>query len=318
MPYQETKKKDKGLQLESVHDEERLVPKDFTYGPKEIEADVLRAVNGLRFEEYPQEGLKMSEETYEAWIAAGKPLRTLVGVPGDRPNFYVGAHKNRYTSDGVTLKDHVEDVRALGAEDKQQIPFHPYLQAMLTKSDKGIVTGPGFYYRLGENKTADPVIFRVHDGRLQVLLIERTDGGGFALPGGHVDPEDKALSTNPALVAIAAAMREVGEEAGVKNLHDVDRAIVLEDAVVGDWRATANAWPVTSVVLFMPDEKTAQAMEIKPGDDAKGAEWRSTWIDMSENNLFASHESYIKLAILKWEELTGNVVKKDGSVVKAA
>lgn len=277
----------------------------------------MRAIDGPRFKGYPPEGLKMSPIRHRLWVAFRRPLSSLIGNSHHRPAFFVGNHPNRLLPDGQ-LKPEAQDVSTLGDNRSDKVPLHPYLDAMLTKSKNGVVTGPGFYYNLGENRTADPVIFRVEDGKLQVLLIERTDGGGLGLPGGNIDVEDEALSTNPALVAIRAAMREAGEETGVKNLHDVDRAVVLEHAVVGDWRATANAWPVTSVVLFMPDEKTAQAMEPKANDDAKKAEWRSVGTELVESTLFASHESYVKLAILKWEELTGNTVKKDGTIVKAS
>ena len=57
----------------------------------------------------------------------------------------------------------------------------------------------------GRNHAADPIVTRVHAGRLQVVLIQRRDTKQWALPGGMVD-NGEAVSTT--------VRREFEEEAG--------------------------------------------------------------------------------------------------------
>ena len=60
--------------------------------------------------------------------------------------------------------------------------------------------------------TADVVIFSIRAGELAVLLVKRGDephAGSWALPGGHVEPNESLEK---------AAARELAEETGVSNL----------------------------------------------------------------------------------------------------
>jgi len=114
----------------------------------------------------------------------------------------------------------------------------------------------------GENLAADAMVTATdHDGYRWLLMVERRDGNGWALPGGHVDPGE-----NPA----DAAVRELAEETG----------LVLPDArwhtgaprYVPDPRASDEAWMVT--VLSRADLPTGYPLPTPVGaDDAKRAAW---------------------------------------------
>ena len=65
--------------------------------------------------------------------------------------------------------------------------------------------GRGMLGKWGPNHAADPIVTRVHAGRLQVVSIQRRDTKQWALPGGMVD-DDEAVSTT--------VRREFEEEAG--------------------------------------------------------------------------------------------------------
>lgn len=308
-------------ELRHITESDRLVSADFTYTREDIYGEVLKAVNGKRYEGYPEAGLKMTHAEYQAWVVGGRSLTDIVGIPGNRPMFYVD-HPNRYNKDG-SLKKSAQDLSHLGLNPHEEIPFHPLFEEVTTdENSKGFPTGPGFFYHLGANKAADPVVFRKHKGKLEVLLIDRTDSGGWALAGGHIEKVDEAVSEDPRLVAVAAAKRELKEEALAKalgvNLDAVDFQIILADVPVAGSRATANAWHETTVVLLLPDEKVLKKM--KPRSDhneTKEAKWMSIE-DALAMHLNDSHNSYVKLALLAWERRTGLVVDKEGKVGIAA
>ena len=100
------------------------------------------------------------------------------------------------------------------------------------------------------------------DGHRWLLMVERDDGHGWALPGGHVDPEDAD--------ALAAAVRELAEEAGLL-LPVADDWTVDEPRYVPDPRASDEAWMVT--VLCRVDIGAIGTGYLAAGDDAARAAW---------------------------------------------
>jgi ADP-ribose pyrophosphatase len=114
----------------------------------------------------------------------------------------------------------------------------------------------------GEQVCADALVtFTDYAGRRWALMVERSDGHGWALPGGKVDPgEDPA----------DAAIRELFEETGlvVRNL------LTRMDAprYVPDPRASDEAWMVT----FLTRLDLGTLTEFPPvtgADDAVRAAW---------------------------------------------
>jgi len=102
-------------------------------------------------------------------------------------------------------------------------------------------------------------------GSRWLLMVERGDGHGWAVPGGHVDPGEDPTD---------AAFRELGEETGLV----VDRAGVRYNALavryVPDPRASDEAWMVTVPVLV--DLGVVDVLPVVSGrDDARRAVWVS-------------------------------------------
>ncbi len=116
-------------------------------------------------------------------------------------------------------------------------PLHPWLDAMITDPNVGVVTGKGKYWSWGPNYTADPIVIRRDLDEPHVLLIKRGDGTGWALPGGFVDKGEMAQ---------AAAIREAKEESGIDVMQFNHSVSEVYKGVLSDLRATANAWPETT------------------------------------------------------------------------
>ncbi|MEV5703986.1 NUDIX domain-containing protein [Actinoallomurus sp. NPDC052274] len=114
----------------------------------------------------------------------------------------------------------------------------------------------------GEAKAADAVVFVFdRNGRRWIVMVERADGHGWAVPGGYVDPGESALQT---------AVRELGEETGLK-LPGASWT-ETEARPVPDPRESDESWMVTKpcvgdggVVDRLPS--------LKGQDDAKQAVW---------------------------------------------
>ncbi|GAA4155064.1 NUDIX domain-containing protein [Actinomadura keratinilytica] len=124
--------------------------------------------------------------------------------------------------------------------------------------------GRGELWHWGEALAADALVTALdRTGRRWIVMVERRDGHGWAIPGGHVDPGETAL---------AAAIRELAEETGL-SLPDADWT-VTEPRYVPDPRATDEAWMVT--VLCTVDLgvlKGEEFPQVAGGDDAARAAW---------------------------------------------
>ncbi len=168
-------------------------------------------------------------------------------------------------------------------------PLHPWLDMMLTDPDIGVVTGKGFYWNWGPNYTADPIVVRHDLAEPHVLLIERADKTGWALPGGFVDGKESGVE---------AALREAKEETGLAVEEFNPSCAVTYIGPLADLRVTANAWPETTAVRFdIPD---AEADKL-PNGTWKGSDDALTagWLPVSEldTKLFGSHVLLIRQAL---------------------
>ena len=139
--------------------------------------------------------------------------------------------------------------------------------------------GRGLLGKWGRNQAGDPLVTRFDPvtGRLQVLVIERSDSGRLALPGGMVD-EGEAITTT--------VSRELAEETGAHIRFEETQ--ILFAGVVDDPRNTDHAWMETTVLH----------QHLKAGDDAKSVHW----MEINPTNLaalYASHADFVRLAVRK-------------------
>lgn len=156
-------------------------------------------------------------------------------------------------------------------------PLHPWADMLLKPENGGMVTGKGAYWFWGPNKTADPIIMTRED-RPRILLIERSDTGALALPGGFIDGSEDSHD---------CAVREAQEETGIA-LNAVGE--LLYQGPVADVRTTLHAWAETSAYLFTVDE----ASPVRGNDDAKSAGWY--YVDELNGTLFGSHAWLVQQA----------------------
>lgn len=114
----------------------------------------------------------------------------------------------------------------------------------------------------GEALAADALVY-AHDpaGARWIVMVERRDGHGWAVPGGHVDPGE-----TPG----AAAIRELAEEAGLSL--SAARWENKGARYVPDPRASDEAWMVTT--LHVTHLGRVESLPVvRGGSDAKRAAW---------------------------------------------
>lgn len=129
----------------------------------------------------------------------------------------------------------------------------------------GIRYGRGELGHWGEKQAADAIVTARVGGSRWILMVERDDDHGWAIPGGCLDPGEEPL---------AAAIRELAEETGL-IVEGADWK-VLPARVVPDPRATDEAWMVTWPAVADLGE-VAALPAVAGADDARRAEW--VWAD---------------------------------------
>lgn len=160
------------------------------------------------------------------------------------------------------------------------------------------LAGRGRLGRHGANFSADPIVSRVRDGFLEVVLIERKDCREWAIPGGMVDEGEDFRQ---------AARRELLEETGL----DLSFAEASEVAsgYVDDPRNTDHAWMESKA--FHLHLSTSSLLPVG-GDDAGDSAWVRVDLDLMDR-LYASHWISLARAVADFEKLTGLVVLEEGS-----
>ncbi|MEU8199325.1 NUDIX domain-containing protein [Microbispora amethystogenes] len=113
----------------------------------------------------------------------------------------------------------------------------------------------------GERQAADAIVTAHHGGHRWVLMVERDDDHGWAVPGGMVDPGETPAD---------AAVRELAEETGLVLPGAAWQ--VMPARYVPDPRASDEAWMVTTPALA--DLGEVESLPAVVGaDDARRAAW---------------------------------------------
>lgn len=156
-----------------------------------------------------------------------------------------------------------------------------------------IKPGRGDLWHWGEAVCSDAIVFTSAAGERRLLLIERGDGHGWALPGGGLDEGESAE---------AGCVRELMEETGlVCSIGEIET--MLHPRVVPDPRAGQHAWMVTipGVIYLYSD----YPFDVTGQDDATDAAWfpansYAELVDALEargGQIFAAHVDLIQEAL---------------------
>jgi ADP-ribose pyrophosphatase YjhB (NUDIX family) len=218
--------------------------------------------------------------------------------------------KNVAGHDIVMTKDTINDIEAF-------YPKYCEIDANgVPQADRPFETGTkgrGLLGLWGENPAADPIVFRIYQGKLQVLLIKRNEAPNypFALPGGMIEAKDVRMSG-----AMLASIRELKEESGldIASSPDVFKANTLEigtvyQGPVDDWRNTNNAWMGTTAFAWIL--KPHASSVISQAEDAHEVVGKARFHDVTpemlknDAGLFASHAQFIRVAVKKVLEWAG-------------
>lgn len=145
-------------------------------------------------------------------------------------------------------------------------PINPHWQTYLSDDKLGLTTGPGMFWRYGNNGVTDALVSRkTGNDEREWLLIQRKDSGEWATPGGYIDAGDKDTT--------ATALREVEEETGLHVATAKYGARVILRSFEVSRRITLNSWSEINTVLIEADEEVLRQAQLNPGDDAKDAMW---------------------------------------------
>ena len=148
----------------------------------------------------------------------------------------------------------------------------------------------------GENEAADVIVSRDapseatdivgQEAPKEVLLVERSDGG-WALPGGKVDPGETAWQ---------AAGRELEEETGFTGAElDFEHSSVVYAGYADDNRNSDNAWMATTVHHVHLTPEQARSVGLEAGSDARQAAFVPVTEELYDS-LFSTHGAYLRLA----------------------
>lgn len=151
--------------------------------------------------------------------------------------------------------------------------------------------GRNQFGKWGENLMADALVTVNYAGARYLLMIERGDGYGWAVPGGKVEPGETGMQ---------AAVRELAEETGHTVTPEMCRA--MPPRYVPDPRASDEAWAVT-IPVHIDLGPTDGLPVVTGGDDAALAEWipagsygqlTSALASYFEADVFAAHEGMLR------------------------
>lgn len=157
------------------------------------------------------------------------------------------------------------------------LPMNPFIGRV------PLLDGRGGLWHWGEACASDSIVTATDDaGTRHILMVERSDGHGWALPGGMLDEGEDPRT---------ACARELGEETGLTIA--ADRFRMLPGRVVPDPRAGRHAWMVTVPGVI---DLGAGRPDVEGLDDAADAAWipAASFRDLrraldSRGGIFAAH-----------------------------
>lgn len=160
-----------------------------------------------------------------------------------------------------------------------------------------------------ENLMADALVTGTHRGRRCLLMIERRDGYGWAVPGGHVEPAESPLyaalrelreETRLVTVDLGQMALRFGRDPEESELRDAGFPIrKLAPRYVPDPRNSDEAWAVTVPVHYdLGSLGRGRLPRVKGKSDAYRAAWviADTYEDLAgelasrfRGQVFAAH-----------------------------
>jgi len=155
------------------------------------------------------------------------------------------------------------------------------------------MTGRGDLGRYGPNPAEDAVVLRYNkDGKLEVLVEDREDSGGIALPGALLSFGEENLTPG------AVATRRLYEETNATI--DMSKGTVVYEGPSGDWRDTNDAWVITRGIAVVLSYEESLLLNLQSKEGVKPHSVRFVSTEMLDG-FYARHKTIIKNAVAKVE-----------------
>ncbi|MEG2174075.1 MAG: NUDIX domain-containing protein [Oscillospiraceae bacterium] len=130
-------------------------------------------------------------------------------------------------------------------------------------------------------KSCGALVYRIEDGKLQILLLKHRHGGHWSFPKGHVEAEETERQT---------ALREIFEETGLHvTLRDGFRRAVEYSPKAGVTKQVVYFLGLASQTEY--NRQAEEISEIKWADDE--AAFQSVTF-RNDRNLIAQARDYLK------------------------
>ncbi len=150
--------------------------------------------------------------------------------------------------------------------------------------------GRGLLGRFGPNPAEDAIVLRYNkEGRLEVLVEDRLDGGGTALPGVLLAPGEEDQFG-------VAATRRLFEETNVTL--DLTKGVLVYEGPSSDWRDTNDAWVITRGIATLLSYEESLFLKPQAKKGAKVDSVRFVPVDALDG-FYARHKMIIERAVEK-------------------